>query len=275
MLTGRLGDHVGSTAEVARARGTSSLAASVVQRELELLRPDVAVGHAPRLPRRCSRHRDVINLLLVGIEKAVVFLGGGPGLLVLIEESEQIDVKRFVGPQGGPTPTGLGNHHLNVAEVDGVHGGEHGVELRLEQAFVNKSIISIHHAFIISKQSVIERNRVGIRFISEEGLRFERTGGGRVRGLQRAERDGGGDFDGGSDAVFGQRSINVFHSRDEVRGSVRRIHKHFIADGDGVDYRLIRYDVGLDPPVGERLASRGGGELLVRKCNRSGYTRPG
>lgn len=128
----------------------------------------LALGEVGRAAFEClRRERDVVNLLLVRVEKAVVPLGGGAGLLVLVEEGEEVDVEGLRRPERGSAagqdaadevavirrsvlgagadlilvalrrPAGFGDDHLDVVEADGGHGSEDGVDLGLEEGLVD------------------------------------------------------------------------------------------------------------------------------------------
>ncbi|KAI4307965.1 hypothetical protein L6164_031089 [Bauhinia variegata] len=71
--------------------------------------------------------------------------------------------------------------------------------------------------------------------------------------------------------------MNVLHRWNEELGRALRVDEGFIAYGNGFDFGggIEMGDVCLDPRVGERLVSGGGGQKLIGHSYDDAYIRVG
>uniref|UniRef100_A0A804U9B6 Uncharacterized protein n=1 Tax=Zea mays TaxID=4577 RepID=A0A804U9B6_MAIZE len=286
-----------------------------------LLPPEAAVALAGAAA--AEDELDVVHLLLVRVEDAVVALGGRPGLLVLVEEREEVHVDVGVGAARGAgvagehaagqvavvrrgvgrrsarlvgvalgRPPRLGDHdaHAVVALPEPADRGEHGVQLRVEEAVVLEAVPGVEHAGVGAEQGVVEGDVSRIAGVSEERVRVhhevrpglrqevehglhdglrevlpERARRGRVGRRERRERDGRRHLDGPVEAQPGQRGVHVGHGRDQLRRHVLGRREHLVAHGDALDLRgrVVRRHVPAHPQQRVGRARRRRRDLLV------------
>lgn len=207
-----------------------------------------------------AEEAEVVDGGEIRVEDAEVLLGDGSGLLVLVEEGEDVGLELAVGHERGALaaaddaehplvevpgllhadahlpwvrlrgPPGLPDGDVDVAVAEALHGGVDGVHLGVEHGGVVELGVGVVDAAVGAEEGVVQRLIV----VAEVGVGVDHEGGARF-------------------------AVELEHGREEL-GVVARAEAGvgWDAVGGGEDAEVVR---GGDADSGEALEAEGLGEV--------------